>query len=468
MNFNCLKSGLAATAWAAGTLFTACTNDIEIGNTDKGNYDVIFENNGYLCDAMTKRASGVVELYEENYETGVKIGLTHSAATPVIGHVAYDATYLETYNAQHGTSFELYPEELVSIDDKGTFIVYADSFESTEVSVSIATDESLDEEKTYVIPLSVTDMTGSAITLKEQARHCVYLVKDRRLLSDCYKGESAPKGFLIFEVGDTNPLNALVWELENGKLLWDAVVLFSGNINYHQTDKRPYVSCNESVQFLLDNTEVYLQPLRKRGIKVLLGILGNGDEAGIAQLSATAAKDFAREMAAYCDTYKLDGIMFDEEYSRSPDLNNPAFVAKSAIAAGRLCYETKQAMPDKWVTVYALGAMPGKAPEGIDPDEYLDVIVADYGEQASPQGNMSLQKCSGVSIEFAQGSGSLWEGASSIKEKGYGWFMGFAMDPSHFGNDYGRLSLGCSYLYKSELKYPSVYYKKNDPTPYAL
>ena len=40
---------------------------------------------------------------------------------------------------------------------------------------------------------------------------------------------------------------------------------------------------NPNVQFLLDNNEQFLQPLRKRGMKVILGILGNHDAAGVAQ-----------------------------------------------------------------------------------------------------------------------------------------------------------------------------------------
>lgn len=100
------------------------------------------------------------------------------------------------------------------------------------------------------------------------------------------------------------------------------VVLFAANINYDAEAGRPRVQCNPNVQYLLDNNETLLQPLRRRGVKVLLGLLGNHDITGLAQLSEQGAKDFAREVAQYCKAYNLDGVNYDDEYSNSPDLSN--------------------------------------------------------------------------------------------------------------------------------------------------
>ena len=62
-----------------------------------------------------------------------------------------------------------------------------------------------------------------------------------------------------------------------------------------------------------------MQPLRKRGTKIVLGILSNGDITGVAQLSKQGAKDFARELAQYCKAYNLDGVCFDDEYEGAYD-----------------------------------------------------------------------------------------------------------------------------------------------------
>ena len=52
-----------------------------------------------------------------------------------------------------------------------------------------------------------------------------------------------------------------------------------------------YLANNENVQFLLDNNDKYLQPLRKAGMKIIISILGNHDEAGVAQLSDMGARN---------------------------------------------------------------------------------------------------------------------------------------------------------------------------------
>lgn len=77
-----------------------------------------------------------------------------------------------------------------------------------------------------------------------------------RNAGDAYKGEGVMQGYLFFEVNDVNPLNTLSFQLENGKLLWDVVVLFAANINYDAEAGRPRVQCNPNVQYLLDNNEV--------------------------------------------------------------------------------------------------------------------------------------------------------------------------------------------------------------------
>ncbi|WP_244614338.1 glycoside hydrolase family 18 protein [Elizabethkingia argenteiflava] len=132
-------------------------------------------------------------------------------------------------------------------------------------------------------------------------------------------GKSLPKnmkdsGILLFsitEVGNTNPLNNLNFTLKNsGKPLVDMVVLFSANINYDEKNDKVYVHNNQSVQHLLTNRQKYLQPLKNKGIKVILSILGNWDRSGIANLSTERAQQFAQELKNTCETYDLDGVFF--------------------------------------------------------------------------------------------------------------------------------------------------------------
>ena len=327
------------------------------------------------------------------------------------------------------------------------------------------------EDETYIIPLTVTSTT-EGVTFTESSKHMVLLVQDYRNKPNTNKGEDAVQMVLYFEVNDTNPLNALEFLTESGKYYFDHIVLFAANINWDPEKKRVYLSNNENVQFLLDNNDKYLQPLRKVGMKVIISILGNHDEAGVAQLSDMGAKEFARELAAYCRAYNLDGVAFDDEYSNSPDLSNPWLANQSAYAGSRLMYECKLAMPEKIVSLYNLGAMYSNSLQvidGVDPGQYCDYAVADYGGSASPGTGMTLKQCGGMSIELRRGSGNSSEStARSKKEAGYGYYMFFALDPSLYRSQVSRCQSVCRGLYDEELVYPSYYYSKNSTERKAL
>lgn len=460
--------------WLMGTAcllaissFISCSDDLEIGSQyDESDYQGIYENRAYLCDGTTGRVSNVIELYSASHTTAVRMNLSKGGITTTSAKVAIDEAYLDTYNKLHNTEFELLPKELVTLSNDGILSVQQKTSE-LEVELVIQAGDQLEAGKTYALPLAITDVSSDITIKSDDSKHCIYLIRDMRAYGDAFKGEDKPKGFLFFEVNDVNPLNALSFQLENGKYLWDVVVLFAANINYDSESGRPYVKCNPNVQHLLDNNETLLQPLRKRGIKVLLGLLGNHDMAGLAQLSDQGAKDFAREVAQYCYAFNLDGVNYDDEYSNYPDLDNPSFTTPSTKAAARLCYETKKAMPDKLVTVFDYGSMYGVASvDGVDADEWIDIVVPNYGGRAYPIGNMTLKKCAGLAAEFNLGiGGSLSSSAAqSLMAGGYGWYMGFAPSPRTYESTFRRLQ-GASELYGSRLKDPTIFYKKNDPNP---
>ena len=150
-------------------------------------------------------------------------------------------------------------------------------------------------------------------------------------------------------------------------------------------------------------------------------------------------------------------------------MSNPSLTNPSTAAAARLCYETKQAMPDKLVTVFDWGQMYGVATvDGVDAKEWIDIVVANYGNAAYPIGQMTKKQCSGISMEFNLGGGGSLSAskAQSMIDGGYGWFMGFAPSPAKYGSVFSRLQGGGEVLYGSNVAAPTIFYKKNDPTPY--
>lgn len=302
--------------------------------------------------------------------------------------------------------------------------------------------------------------------------------------------ERSIRQVVYLEVNDCNPLNILEYNLVDGTPFFDAVILFAANINYDREHDVVYLNNNSNVQALLDNSEIYLQPLRRRGIKVYLGLLGNHDEAGLAQLSAWGAKQWAVEVAETCRLYSLDGVNLDDEYSKMPDVDNKWFAMPSAKAGARLAYELKMALSDRcaWdteVSIYEYGALydiPSLTIDGIThtPSEFVDFIVADYGGKVYPYADFTYAHCSGASIQLNQGGELSQRVAQTAVDKGYGWCMWFAFDPSGSGgtpsnreHSMAQFRVAADFFYNSEMAEPLHVYNKIGeglyaPTPYSL
>lgn len=447
------------------SIFTSCEDDIEIGsNIDESSYLAATQLSGLLLDENTNKNSSVIELRDNEYSTNVVFRLSKLPQKGVDVQIAVEESYVATYNAAHETDFELFPAANVKIANNGAFVLAPDDKIIPSVKVTLTAFEGMEEDKTYIVPLTVTSPT-EGVTFTETSKHMVLLVQDYRNKPNTNKGKDAVKTVLYFEVNDTNPLNALEFLTESGNYFFDHIVLFAANINWDAEKKRVYLANNENVQFLLDNNDKYLQPLRKAGMKVIISILGNHDEAGVAQLSDMGAKEFARELAAYCRAYNLDGVAFDDEYSDYPDLSNPWLARPSSYAGSRLMYECKAVMPEKIVSLYNLGNMYSSSLQvidGIEPGQYCDYAVADYGGAAGPGTGMTLKQCASMSIELRRGRGDYSEStARSRKNAGYGYYMFFALDPSLYSSQVYKCQSVCKGLYDEALIYPSYKYNKN-------
>jgi hypothetical protein len=296
------------------------------------------------------------------------------------------------------------------------------------------------------------------------------------------------KQVVYIEVNDCNPLNVLEYNLEDGTPFFDAVILFAANINYDAVNDVVYLHNNPNVQALLDESEVYLQPLRKKGIKVYLGLLGNHDAAGLAQLSDWGAREWAKEVAEACRVYKLDGVNLDDEYSAAPDLTNPWFTSRSSAAAARLAYELKVAMKEacywptevsffEWGSIYNTPTIEVDG-QTITQSQYVDFVVADYWGYVTPWGDLTEANCSAASIQLNYGNE--FYGYKRALEQGYGWIMWFAFDPSGTGginnnrvHSMTQFQAAAEKLYGKNMAEPQYVYNKigegkYDPTPYPI
>lgn len=411
-------------------MFASCDESIYTGEMDESEYETSDEIAAYVLSIDGKRNSTSTE-FREKGETSLSLKLTKPATKEVTAKFSYDASLLEAYNLSNNSDYALYPKELVTFGNDGVATIASGKKDSGYLAVQFISDEKSDPSVSYVIPVSAT-ITAGEVKSGENTHYLIF-VKDLTSIPDAAKSTGI-KIISCMEVNDTNPLNNLCFTLkESGKPLIDIVILFSGNINYNAETGRVYNYNNENVQHLLDNREKYLKPLQDRGIKVVLGILGNHDRSGVANLSDETARMFAQELKAVCDAYQLDGIFWDDEYSGYMSPPPPGFVIPSNAAAARLCYETKKAMPDKLMCAYVYSrTITFPEVDGVQPGEFLDWGIHDYGGYRDLSSNYPGLEKSGMALysqEFARERFASATNLSQMRRNGYGGHMIFAMDP---------------------------------------
>lgn len=243
--------------------------------------------------------------------------------------------------------------------------------------------------------LTVNRNTGRNLTLSTADITNIYSsMEPADFFSKYADGEPAQVVFSCIEVNNTNPLQTQNWRLEKAnKYLFDAVILFSSNVNFSKRDNEVYIHNNDNVQAILNNYDQYIKPLKDKGIKVLLSLLGNHDGSGLANMSDERCRDFAKAIADTLDKYNLDGVFFDDEYSEyNKDLAAQGFEGfqnrGDSKHASRLAYETKKAIGDRWVVPYKYGAFNSLCEiDGVQPGQYIDYVLTDYGVVGTWSGN---------------------------------------------------------------------------------
>lgn len=449
---------IAAVA-VSGLCLAACVEPITVDKVDESAFNNVVNLVGSVRDLNTNKQENVVEIRKDAYNTSILFTLARTPKKGVDVKVAYDAEYVDTYNGIHNTSFEALSQEQFSLQNDGKIVVAPDEMRSFSLNLTINPFADT-EEKTYLLPLKATVSTDGVVASETRL---VYLVKNMSFQS--MASTDKDKGVVVFfEVNNTNPLNALQFETEDGHLLIDYLVLFAYNINYDAEAGRVYCFANPQCQYILDHYDELIKPLRERGMKVIISVLGNHDIAGLAQLSDAGARAFAQEMAALVYGYGFDGVNYDDEYSAYPDLTIPWFTTPSREAGNRLYFETKKAMPDKVMLSYQFGSALGDGPvDGIIPGDYMDICVGDYGRAGYPYEGMTNANCSYQSSEFAQWRST--PSASSVNSfinSDYGYWMVFSLwnSASQLERDFNAMNYLSQGIYGQNLKKPTVFYPK--------
>lgn len=423
IKLNSLKA--LAMAICTGGFMLSCSESIDVAGVDEQQYELNTQPLAFITDKYGASHADSL-FFSDQGATDFYVNLTHAATASQTLSVAYDVTALNNYNLANGTKYEALPENLVAISGEAT--VAAGASKSAPVKVSYQSAEQLKLNGTYAIPLVVKG--GNGVQPSAEKGEFVLLLKDITKMPDCHK-ENGLQVINCMEINDGNPLYSLSFTLEkSGKFFFDQVILFSGNINYNAETGEVYNYNNDNISHVLNYKEKYLEPLQRKGMKVILGILGNHDRSAITNLSDEGCRLFAKELKAKLDAYNLDGIFLDDEYSKPG--NYPGFVTYNN--ASRLCYELKKAMPDKLVQVYVYGGTSSiSAVEGKQPGEFVDYGIHDYGRNFDLGSNYPGMDKKGMimsSIECARGYASPESDYRSIRENGYGGTMVFGLTPA--------------------------------------
>ncbi|OKI16289.1 chitinase [Saccharothrix sp. CB00851] len=137
---------------------------------------------------------------------------------------------------------------------------------------------------------------------------------------------------------------------KSGANVFDIAIIFAANIKA-DPDNKPRLSFNENLQSVLQNAETQIRPLQRRGIKVLLSVIGDHDGIGVANLqSQEEAAAFAEQLADVVAEYGLDGIDFDDEWA-DYEKGNPV----NEYSFPYLVSALRDHLPDKLITLYFYG-----------------------------------------------------------------------------------------------------------------
>lgn len=256
-----------------------------------------------------------------------------------------------------------------------------------------------------------------------------------------------PTGICYVEVNNNNLLNAGAYKLQtSNSYLFNVVNIFAANINYDTSRGRAYLYSNNNVTKVLTNADTYIKPLQQKGMKVVLTILGNHQGAGICNFpTREAARDFAQQLANTVNTYGLDGIDFDDEYSEygkngTGQPNDSSFVM--------LVQELKALLPDKIISFYYYGPAASRLSwNGSRVGDYVNYSWnAMYGTFGAPNvPPLTKAQISPAAVWMGNTSNSTTTSlATQTKNGGYGVFMWYDL---HGTNETSQLSAGTQTLY---------------------
>ncbi|MBP3827828.1 MAG: DUF1735 and LamG domain-containing protein [Prevotella sp.] len=183
-----------------GTMLTSCKND--------GGFD--YDKAGfYISDT---EASPVVTFAVEDTPASydVTVRSTKQVENDVTVSLALDLAKVEEYNKLNGTSYQPIPQNAVQLENAQVTIKEGTAI-STSAAVRVVSTEDFTEGVTYVIPVSVTQVSGSDNEVLPGSK-TIYLKISR--IINFFSIQANPNASSNFIFDKTIPLSTLTYEMK--------------------------------------------------------------------------------------------------------------------------------------------------------------------------------------------------------------------------------------------------------------
>lgn len=209
-------------------------------------------------------------------------------------------------------------------------------------------------------------------------------------------GTKTPKLTVYIETNDVNPRNAGEYYFTGTnpkEEVIDHVILFASNIRGTASSVQLYHNNNQS--YILNHADSLIVPLQQKGIKVLLGLLGDHTGVGFANLTPAMINSFAQQIADCVTTYNLDGVDFDDEYAEYGKI--AGLPSQSSAIFGNLITKVRQLLPGKLITAFRYNNANGFNQTALNALSYM---WPDFGTDYNAPTGFANSKWARMSIHF--------------------------------------------------------------------
>lgn len=264
-----------------------------------------------------------------------------------------------------------------------------------------------------------------------------------------------PKLTVYIQTKDINPLNmGEYYFTDTDEQVVDHVILFASYI--HGTASTAWLYHNYTQAYILDNANTLVKPLQDKGIKVLLGLLGDYTGVGLANLSYTQRESFAQQVAACVATYGLDGVDLDEEFGKYGAIAGT--LPPSGDNFSLLVQRLRELMPDKLITakLYGYAYSVNQAAK-----DALDYLWPNFGIGNNAPIGFPDSKWASMTIHYTNAYPSARQiQAQANRYDGYGAIMMFDLrddDASGTMNNFAPYVWGGKTVSRTDTVYPKDY-----------